>query len=43
MVAIGWSDGGGLMGVALLPFVNDLLELMPLQASIQVAYSLVLV
>ena len=29
--------------VALLPFVNDLLELMPLQASIQVVYSLVLV
>lgn len=38
-----WLQLGGLMGVALLPFVNDLLELMPLQASIQVAYSLVLV
>ncbi len=29
-----WLQLGGLMGVALLPFVNDLLELMPLQASI---------
>lgn len=38
-----WLQLGGLMGVALLPFVNDLLELMPLQSSIQVAYSLVLV
>lgn len=38
-----WLQLGGLMGVALLPFVNDLLELMPLQASIQVVYSLVLV
>ena len=38
-----WLQLGSLMGVALLPFVNDLLELMPLQATIQIAYSLVLV
>ena len=38
-----WLQLGSLMGVALLPFVNDLLDLMPSQATIQVAYSLVLV
>ncbi|QNI67128.1 hypothetical protein SynBMKMC1_01045 [Synechococcus sp. BMK-MC-1] len=46
VVLIRPTDGcnsGGLMGVALLPFVNDLLELMPLQASIQLVYGLVLV
>jgi uncharacterized membrane protein len=38
-----WFQLGGLMGVALLPYVNDLLELMPLEASIQIIYSLVMV
>lgn len=38
-----WLQLGSLMGVALLPFVNDLLEDFPIDATVQVIYSVVLV